>query len=66
MLEPGRTLRLILNVTYAPQRKNVPHCLYIFSDKALLAAPRRASIATAPRALTSCVSALLGRQVDLN
>ena len=61
MLESGRMLRLVLDVTYAPQRKDAPHRLYIFSDKALLAAPRRASIATAPRGLISGVSALLGR-----
>lgn len=67
VLAPSRTLRLALDVTCAsPARK--AHRLYIFSDAALLAAPRRAPtvFATAPRALALLgVSVLLDRDVRL-
>jgi hypothetical protein len=61
VLAPNRTLRLMLDATCAsPAHK--AHRLYIFSDAALLASPRRTSIATAPRALAIGVSALLDRK----
>ena len=53
---PTPTLTLILTLT--PTKA---HRLYVFSDAALLAAPRRASMATAPRALAIGVTALLDR-----
>ena len=69
-LPPTLTLTLTLALTLTPTLTPTPtltltltqaHRLYVFSDAALLAAPRRASMATAPRALAIGVTALLDR-----